>query len=361
MSKSGKANKTERLIEAGKRLTEEEALWLLKNCGLAELGQLAWNSNMKMHGGKVYYNRNIHIEPTNICVFRCRFCSFSRDAGHSEAWDLSEDELLARVKTATESGITEIHIVGGVHPERDVHYYAALLRKIRQLAPYVHIKAFTAIELNYMFRKAGADVKDGFAILKDAGLGSIPGGGAEIFNETIRRQICPEKGSAHLWLKIHEEAHRMGIPSNATMLYGHLESPEDIIHHLSVLRNLQDRTGGFNCFIPLKYRNYNNLLSELEEKPWIYDLRIFALSRIFLDNIPHLKAYWPMLGKPLSALLLSFGANDFDGTISDSTKIYSMAGAEEQKPEMSALEIQQIIRREGFLPVERDSVYNETG
>jgi len=355
----GKADKPGRKIISGKRLTEEEALWLLKNSGLAELGQMAWDFARTKHGLKVYYNRNIHLEPTNICVFRCRFCSFSRDAGHADAWDMSRSEIEERVKSALSDGVTEIHIVGGVHPDRDLHYYASLLSHIKQMAPGVHIKAFTAIELNYMFKKANVEVNEGFRILKSAGLDSVPGGGAEIFNENIRKQICPEKGSAHLWMKIHEAAHVNGIPTNATMLYGHLESPEDIIHHLSVLRNLQDRTGGFNCFIPLKYRNYNNLLSDLEEKPWIYDLRIFALSRIFLDNIPHLKAYWPMLGKPLAALLLSFGANDFDGTINDSTRIYSMAGAEEKNPGMTTHEIRQIIEREGFIATERDSLYNE--
>ncbi len=341
------------------RITAEECLWLFKNAGVAELGNLAWQVCNKKHDGNVFFNRNIHLEPTNICVFRCRFCSFSRDEGHPEAWDLSGEETDERVKEAVRNGATEVHIVGGVYPGRDVHYYAQMLKRIKSIDPDVHIKAFTAIEINYMINLTGMALKDGLAVLKEAGLDSIPGGGAEIFNASIRKKICPEKGDMKVWLKVHETAHTLGIPSNATMLYGHIETAKDILHHLSVLRDMQDKTGGFNCFIPLKYRNYNNLLSDLDEKSWLYDLRIFAISRIFLDNVPHIKAYWPMLGKNLAALLLSFGANDFDGTINDTTKIYSMAGAEEKKPSMTADEIKKIIVSEGFVPVERDSLYNK--
>lgn len=344
-------------VKTGARLTEEEALWLWEHASPGELGSAAWDLTFQKHSRFVSYNRNIHIEPTNICVFRCRFCSFSRSEGHPEAWDMPESELRERVAEAKEQGVTEIHIVGGVHPDRDVHYYAAMLRMIKTIAPNVHIKAFTAIELNFMITKAGLKLSDGLKLLKEAGLDSVPGGGAELFSERIRHVICPEKGSGSLWLRVHEEAHRAGIPTNATMLYGHIETPADLVNHLALLRDLQDRTGMFNCFIPLKYRNYNNLLSENPEKPWLYDLRVFALSRLFLDNITHLKAYWPMLGKKLAALLLSYGANDFDGTIADSTRIYSMAGAEEQKPSMTVAEIESLIRHEGYIPAERDSLY----
>jgi len=346
-------------VSEGMRISDDEALWMFENANLAWLGNLAWGISSKKHNGKVYYNRNIHIEPTNICKFRCRFCSFSRDEGNPEAWDMSLEEIESKVKQAYSGGVTEVHIVGGVHPERDVHHYARMLKRIKGIAPNIHIKAFTAIEINFMIVRAGLNLEEGLVLLKESGLDSIPGGGAEIFNENIRKQICPEKGKSELWLKIHEAAHLHGIPSNATMLYGHIESTKDIIHHLSVLRELQDKTSMFNCFIPLKYRNYNNLLSEISEKPWLYDIRVFAISRIYLDNIPNIKAYWPMLGKKLAALLLSFGANDFDGTINDSTKIYSMAGAEEINPSMSTEEITTIIKREGFIPIERDSLYKE--
>ncbi|MBU0766047.1 MAG: CofH family radical SAM protein, partial [Bacteroidetes bacterium] len=282
---------------------------------------------------------------------------FSRKINEKGNWNLSLDEIEETARRLPDD-IRELHIVGGVHPDHDIHYYGTMIKRIRELRPEIHIKAFTAIELDYMIRKAGLEIGEGLEILKQYGLDSIPGGGAEIFAKDVRLQLCSKKSTAELWLGIHEAAHKAGIPSNATMLYGHIENYGHRIDHLLQLRNLQDKTGMFNAFIPLKYRKKNNSLSHIGETPLLDDIKTFAISRIFLDNIPHIKAYWPMIGKENAALLLSFGADDLDGTISDSTRIYSMAGAEEQKPSMTIDEITGLIKRSGFLPVERDGLYN---
>jgi aminodeoxyfutalosine synthase len=271
---------------------------------------------------------------------------------------MSVEEISEKVKAAAEKGILEIHIVGGVHPDRDLSYYAGLISEVRRVAPFAHIKAFTAIELDYMFEKSGKSYKEGFEILKKAGLNSIPGGGAEIFSEEIRKQICGNKSTGNTWLKIHETAHLCGIPSNATMLYGHVENYGHRIDHLNRLRELQDSTKMFNAFIPLKYRNKNNELSLLKEVSVIEDLRNYAVCRIFLDNFPHIKAYWPMIGKATTQLSLSFGVDDIDGTIEDSTRIYSMAGVEDQNPVLTKTEMIELIKSARRKPVERDSLYN---
>ena len=266
--------------------------------------------------------------------------------------------MMEIVKRFDNKDVTEVHIVGGVHPSHDLYYYGELIRKIRNYRPSLHIKAFSAIELDYMISKAGLTIEEGLGLLKDYGLDSIPGGGAEIFNEELRKKICDEKTSPDIWLTIHETAHKLGIPSNATILYGHIETFADRINHMERLRALQDKTGGFNSFIPLKYKMANNSMSYLGEVSIVEDLRNYAVSRIFLDNIPHIKAYWPMIGKETAQISLSFGADDFDGTIDDTTRIYSMAGAEEKNPAMTTDEIRKLISEAGFEPVERDSLYN---
>jgi aminodeoxyfutalosine synthase len=269
--------------------------------------------------------------------------------------------MLDIVKKFDNREVTEVHIVGGVHPSHDIHYYGSLLKKIKEHRPALHIKAFSAIELDYIFSFSGFSVREGFEYLKDCGLGSIPGGGAEIFDEDLRKQICHDKTSSQKWLEIHETAHSCGIPSNATILYGHLETYSHRIDHLSRLRSLQDRTGGFNAFIPLKFKKENNNMSFLGEVSMIEDLRSYAVSRIYLDNFPHIKAYWPMIGRDVAQLSLSFGADDMDGTIDDTTKIYSMAGAEDGNPAMTTEEICKLIREAGFEPAERDTLYNIIG
>jgi aminodeoxyfutalosine synthase len=248
--------------------------------------------------------------------------------------------------------------VGGVHPSYDLHYWGSLIRKIKEHRPTLHVKAFSAVELEYMITKTGCTIEEGLRLLKEYGLDSIPGGGAEIFDEELRKMICDEKASSQMWLNIHESAHKLGISSNATMLYGHIENYAHRIDHLERLRSLQDRTHGFNAFIPLKFKKSNNNMSYLGEVNVMEDLRNYAVSRIYLDNFPHIKAYWPMTGKETAQLALSFGADDMDGTIDDTTKIYSMAGSDEGNPAMTSDEISKLIREAGFVPAERDSLYN---
>jgi aminodeoxyfutalosine synthase len=253
--------------------------------------------------------------------------------------------------------VREVHITGAVHPDKDLYYYADLLKRIRGLRPDLHIKALSAVELDYIIRKAKLTYRKGLMFLREAGLDSIPGGGAEIFDESVRKKIC-QKTSSRNWLEIHEAAHGLGISSNATMLYGHVENYRHRTDHLERLRQLQDRTHGFNAFIPLKFKNRNNEMQGVKEVPVTEDMRNYAVSRIYLDNFPHVKGYWPAIGKPLAQLSLSFGVDDLDGTISDSTRIYSLAGSEEQNPEMTVSEMRALITGAGRIPIERDSLYN---
>ena len=341
------------------RITDEEGLLLFEEGSLAFAGALANYIRELKHGNTTYFNRNFHIEPTNVCVFSCKFCSYSRLYAHKdEGWELSIDQMLDIVKTYDGKPITEVHIVGGVHPKMNMEYFIELMQKIKTHRPALHVKAFTAVELDYMFRKAKLTIEEGMKRLHAAGLDSLPGGGAEIFAPEIREQISADKVDAEGWLRIHEAAHNLGMHSNATMLYGHIEKYEHRIDHMRRLRELQDKTGGFNTFIPLKFRNHNNDMSNVPESSITEDMRLYAIARIYLDNFPHLKAYWPMLGRENAQLSLAFGVNDIDGTIDDSTKIYSMAGSEEQNPAMSTEELVTLIKQVKRRPVERDTLYN---
>ena len=343
------------------RITFDEGVTLFKEGELNLLGSLANYIREKKHGDNTYFNKNFHIEPTNICVFDCKFCAYSkllRNKGEYDAWEMDEEAIYETIRSYDKSDVTEVHIVGGVHPKMGLHYFANLIKNIKAIKPDLHVKAFTAVELEYMCRKAKVSYKEGLQILKDHGQDSLPGGGAEIFAEAIRAEICNDKCSSEEWLEIHEAAHSIGMPSNATMLYGHIESFEDRIDHMNRLRTLQDKSGGFNTFIPLKYRNGNNQMSHLSEVSVIEDLKVYAVSRIFMDNFDHIKAYWPMIGRGTAQLTLAYGVNDIDGTIDDTTKIYSMAGAEEQSPTMSTEQIIELIKNVGRKPLERDSVYN---
>ena len=342
----------------GERIDACEAKFLWEKAPLWQLAQLATTVKERKSGDKVFYNKNFHLEPTNICLFECRFCSYRRRKGEAGAWDYSMEEVLAQVEARKASGATEVHIVGGVHPDRDIYYYAEMIRRVKEIMPSVCVKAFTAVELHYMIRKAGLTIEEGLRLLKEAGMESIPGGGAEIFDEKIRTEICPGKCSSAEWLEMHEKAHKLGFDSNATMLYGHIEKIEHRIDHLMRLRELQDRTGGLNAFIPLKFRSANNGLESLGETSVVDDMRTLAMSRLILDNVPHIKAYWVMYGKESAELALSFGADDIDGTIEDSTKIYSMAGAKDQRPRLTIGEIERMCAAAGFRAVERDTHYN---
>jgi aminodeoxyfutalosine synthase len=347
-------------ISKQERISDTDCLTLFNEADLAFVGTLANSIRERMHGNKTYFNRNFHIEPTNVCVFSCKFCSYSKLYAHKEeGWELSIDQMLEIVKSYDNKPITEVHIVGGVHPKMNMAYFIELIQKIKAHRPQLHIKAFTAVELDYMFKKAKLTVEEGLQQLKAAGLESLPGGGAEIFHQEIRQEIAGDKVSGEGWLKIHETAHQLGIQSNATMLFGHIEKYQHLVDHMSKLRNLQDKTKGFNTFIPLKFRNSNNDMSYIKESTLSEDLRLYAIARIYLDNFPHLKAYWPMLGRQNAQLSLSFGVNDIDGTIDDSTKIYSMAGSEEQTPTMTTEELVDLIKQSKRVPVERDTLYNE--
>lgn len=344
------------------RISDEEGIYLIENAELGYLGILANYIREKLHGDKTYFNKNFHIEPTNICVFDCKFCSYSkflRQKDDFDAWELSEEEIYDLIKAYNGKDITEVHIVGGVHPKMGLEYFKNLIENIKLIRPELHVKAFTAVELDYMARKAKVSYEECLKILKDAGQGSLPGGGAEIFDKEIRDQIAKDKCTGEQWLEMHEAAHKVGMPSNATMLYGHIEKPVHLIDHMSRLRKLQDKTGGFNAFIPLKFRNGNNQMSHVKELSTIEDLRMYAVARIFMDNFKHIKAYWPMIGRETTQLLLAYGVNDIDGTVDDSTKIYSMAGAEEQKPIMTTEQMVRLITDVDRKPIERDSIYNE--
>jgi len=343
----------------GTRISFEDGVALYEHAELGFVGTLADYIRKKKHGDVTYFNRNFHIEPTNLCVFDCKFCSYSTlIKKRSEGWVMSSEQILDIVRSYNNKPVTEVHVVGGVLPELNLNWFADIIREIKIIRPELHVKGFTAVELDYMIRKAKLSTKEGLALLKEAGLDSLPGGGAEIFDETIRSQICADKCNSATWLDIHKTAHELGMPTNATMLYGHVENYTHRVDHMDRLRKLQDQTGGFNCFIPLKFRNKNNQMSNIEEVSVIEDLRNYAIARIYLDNIAHLKAYWPMIGRQNAQLSLNFGVNDIDGTIDDSTKIYSMAGAEEQSPIMSTKEICELIITAEKIPVERDTVYN---
>jgi aminodeoxyfutalosine synthase len=345
-------------VFGGKRINETEGIVLFEKGSLSYLGALANHIREKRHGDKTYFNRNFHVEPTNVCLYTCTFCSYSRlIKQRSDGWEYSLEEIMDIVRGYDDEPVTEVHIVGGVLPQYDVPFYEELFRAIKAHRPELHVKALTPVEYHYIFKKAKISYEEGMARMKAAGLDSMPGGGAEIFHPEIRDQIAGGKCTGEQWLRIHEIWHDLGHRSNATMLYGHIESFAHRIDHLEQLRKLQDKTGGFQTFIPLKFRNKDNQMSHLEEVSVIEDLRNYAISRIYLDNFDHIKAYWPMIGRSTAQLSLAFGVNDIDGTIDDTTKIYSMAGSEEQNPALSTEELVKLIRRVGRQPIERDTLY----
>lgn len=342
------------------RISFDEGVVLFEKGSLSYLGALANWVREEKHGNKTYFNRNFHIEPTNLCVFSCKFCAYSKLYAHrEEGWELSIPQMLDIVKSYDGKPVTEVHIVGGVHPKMDMDFFVELLKAIKAHRPELHIKAFTPVELDYMFRKAKLTTEEGMKLAHAAGLDSLPGGGAEIFHPEIRKQICEDKVDADGWLAIHEAAHNLGMHSNATLLYGHIEKYWHRIDHMERLRQLQDKTGGFNTFIPLKFRNKDNDMSYVAESSVIEDMKMYAVSRLYLDNFPHVKSYWPMLGRQNAQLSLSFGVNDIDGTIDDTTKIYSMAGSEEQSPAMNTAQLVTLIKQVNRQPVERGTLYNE--
>ncbi len=346
-------------VRSGQRITSGEGILLYKSADLGFLGILANFIREKRHGDKTYFNRNFHIEPTNLCVYDCKFCSYSvLIKERSEGWEYTMDEMLDIVKKYDGQPVTEVHIVGGVLPQYDLKFYSELFSAIHKHRPDLHVKALTPVEYHYIFKKAKIDYATGMKLMKEAGLDSIPGGGAEIFHPEIREKIAKDKCTGDQWLEIHEEWHKLGMRSNATMLYGHIEEYWHRIDHMEKLRVLQDKTNGFQTFIPLKFRNQDNQMSNIPEVSVIEDLRNYAIARIYLDNFDHIKAYWAMISRNTAQLALNFGVDDIDGTLDDTTKIYSMAGAEEQHPAMTTKELVDLIKHAGRHPLERDTLYN---
>ncbi len=343
----------------GIRINNEEAIYLFENGDLGYLGILANFVREKKNGDNTYFNRNFHLEPTNVCLYTCTFCSYSRlMKKREEGWEYTHDDMMNIIKSYDDQPVTEVHIVGGVLPQYDVKFYANLFTDIKKHRPSLHIKALTPVEYHYIFKKDKISYEDGMLLMKNAGLDSLPGGGAEIFHPEIRDQIAGGKCSGEQWLSIHEIWHQLGGKSNATMLYGHIEQYWHRVDHLDKLRQLQDKTDGFQTFIPLKFRNKDNQLSHLAEVSLIEDLKTYAIARIYLDNFDHIKAYWPMISREVAQTSLSFGVDDVDGTIDDTTKIYSMAGSEELNPAMSTQDLVNLIKRVGRKPIERDTLYN---
>jgi aminodeoxyfutalosine synthase len=342
-------------VEAGERLSFADGLFLEEEADLLTLGQLANRVRERKNGNYVYYNVNLHINPTNVCVYRCTFCAFRADLRSSKGYVLSDEEILARAAEADRRGATEVHIVGGLHHQLPYEWYLHVVQLIHQAYPRLHLKAYTAVEWDWFSRLTGRPTRELLAEFRDAGLGSLPGGGAEIFHPEIREKICEHKADADTWLRIHREAHELGLRSNATMLYGHIESAWHRIDHLCRLRALQDETGGFQTFIPLAFHPANTRLAHLKKPSVLRDLRTLAVSRLMLDNFPHIKAYWVMLGVKTAQIALSFGADDLDGTVVQE-RIYHDAGSEAPQ-ELTVSQLRRLIEEAGRIPVERDTLY----
>lgn len=346
-------------VQTNERISFDEGVYLYQHGPLAYLGVLANYIREKMHGDNTYFNRNFHIEPTNVCVYDCKFCAYSRLIKNREdGWEMEVEDMLNIVKKYDNEAVTEVHITGGVVPKQNLEFYADFFRKTKAHRPDLHIKALTPVEYYYIFKKAKLSHYEGMKFLKEAGLDSMPGGGAEIFHPEVREKIANDKCNAEQWLDIHEQAHLLGMRSNATMLYGHIEEFWHRVDHMERLRQLQDKTKGFQAFIPLKFRNKNSQMEHVPEVSVIEDLRNYAIARIYMDNFDHIKAYWAMISRETAQLSLNFGVDDIDGTLDDTTKIYSMAGAEEQTPAMSTQELVELIRNVKRKPIERDTLYN---
>ena len=344
-------------IRAGAPLSFDDGVLLYKHKNLAELGLLANEVRERMHGDRTYYNINMHINATNVCVADCMFCSFARlKPGDPGAYTMSLEEAFGRLRARANQPITEIHIVNGLHPDLPFEYYEDLLRGLKRIRPDIHLKCFTAVEIHFFAEKFGMSYEQVLRRLMDAGLGSLPGGGAEIFAERVRRKICREKSDADQWLEVHRVAHRLGLRSNATMLYGHIETLEERIDHMLRIRALQEETGGFQTFIPLAFHPEGNALMKLPPPGGFDDLRTFAVSRLMMHNVAHVKAYWIMLGLKIAQVALGFGVDDLDGTVQEE-RIYHMAGA--RTPEsLTRADLEAMIRAAGREPVERDTLYN---
>ncbi len=344
-------------VEAGQRLSFDDGVFLYESADLFTLGELANVVRERKNGHFTYYNVNTHLNPTNVCVYRCTFCAFRSDLRGEKGYVMTDAQILERAAEADRRGATELHIVGGLHHQLPYEWYLNVIRIIHQVHPRLHLKAYTAVEWDWFARLTGRPTRDLLAEFKEAGLGSLPGGGAEIFHPEVRDKICEHKADAAEWFRVHREAHQLGLRSNATMLYGHIEDARHRIDHLCRLRELQDETGGFQTFIPLAFHPDHTRLSHLPKPSGLLDLKTMAISRLMLDNFAHVKAYWVMLGIQTAQTALSFGADDLDGTVVHE-KIYHDAGSDSPQ-ELSVAEIRRLIEEAGRVPVERDTLYNE--
>ncbi|MBI5207348.1 MAG: aminofutalosine synthase MqnE [Candidatus Firestonebacteria bacterium] len=341
----------------GKRLTKKDGLKLFEFNDIHTLGELARFVKNKKTKNHVYFNVNRHINLTNICVSRCKFCAFSRNAEDSDAYSMSIDEAVKYAEDALPIGITEVHVVSGLHPTLPFEYYVEVIRRIKERMPNIHIQGFTAVEIDYFSQISGKTIKEVLGILKEAGLGSLPGGGAEVFSPRVREAVCSKKASGTRWLEVMHTAHKLGLRSNATLLYGHVETKEEIIDHLIELRNLQDETGGFQSFIPLPFHPQNTEFEKTYIRPHAYEnIKMYTISRLMLDNFNHIKAFWIMVGLDIAQLSLDFGVDDLDGTVVEE-KITHSAGAKTEQY-ISKKELVDMIKETGYTPVERDTLYN---
>ena len=345
-------------VRAGERLSDNDILLCFTTPDVLHLGWLADSVRRRLHGNTAFFNINRHINPTNICVYTydCKFCSFAALPDEEHAWKMSHDEVYEQAARQGGESVTEFHIVGGLHPDLSLEWYLEMMRGLKARFPHVHLKAFTAIEIGWFAQREKISIAEVLERMVGAGLGSLPGGGAEIFHPEVRKIICNGKLDAEEWFEVHRTAHGMGIRSNCTMLYGHVEKPEHKVDHLVRLRALQDDTGGFNTFIPLAYHPENNYMGLRFHTTGTEDLRHLATARLALDNVPHIKAYWIMVSPKLAQVAMSFGADDFDGTVVEET-IYHMAGAETDQ-HLTRPELERILREAGCEPVERDTLYN---
>jgi aminodeoxyfutalosine synthase len=343
-------------VEAGQRLSVDDGVYLYSpEVHLNDLGELANLVRERKNGNNAYYNINTHLNPTNVCVYRCTFCAFRSDLRDPKGYVMSDDEIVARGQEAVENGCTEMHIVGGLHHQKKYDWYVNLIRILHDAFPRLHLKAWTAVEINWFEFLTGKSVESVLRDMIDAGLGSMPGGGAEIFHPQVRDQICEHKADAGKWIDIHRTAHRLGLRTNCTMLYGHIEEPYHRVDHLIRLRELQDETGGFQTFIPLAFHPENTGLAHIQKPSAIVDLKTMAIARLMLDNVPHIKAYWIMLGQAVAQTALAFGADDIDGTVRHEL-IYHDAGA--TTPELLTVDqLKRLIVEAGREPVERDTLY----
>jgi aminodeoxyfutalosine synthase len=344
-------------VEAGERLSFDDGVFLYDTADVFTLGGLANIVRERKNGNFAYYNVNTHLNPTNVCVYRCTFCAFRADLKSPKGYVMTDEQILERAAEADRRGATEVHNVGGLHHQLPYEWYLHVVQIIHNAYPDLHLKAYTAVEWDWFSRMTGRPTRDILAEFKEAGLGSLPGGGAEIFHPEVRDKICEHKADADSWIRIHREAHELGLRSNATMLYGHIEETRHRIDHLCRLRELQDETGGFQTFIPLAFHPDNTKLSHVPKASGLMDLKTMAVSRLMLDNFPHVKAYWVMLGIKTAQVALSFGADDIDGTVVHE-KIYHDAGSDSPE-EITADELRRLIEEAGRIPVERDTLYRE--